>query len=67
MEITITEALAEVPTLVKRINKKQKTVIDFLARPSGLRDHRRVRDALGALAAPACAPSLAPVRRCAAA
>jgi len=38
MEITITEALAEVPTLVKRINKKQKTVIDFLARPSGLRD-----------------------------
>jgi hypothetical protein len=38
MDITITEALAEVPTLVKRIDKKQKFVIDFLSRPAGLRD-----------------------------
>jgi hypothetical protein len=38
MEITITEALAEVPTLVKRIDKKQKFVIDFLARPAAARD-----------------------------
>jgi hypothetical protein len=38
MEITITEALAEVPTLVKRIDKKQRFVTDFLARPANARD-----------------------------
>ena len=43
MDITITEALAEVPTITKRIAKKQQTVIDYLSRPSAVRDpHEKV-------------------------
>ena len=38
MDITITEALAEVPTISKRIAKKQQFVLDFLYRPSVIRD-----------------------------
>ena len=38
MDITITEALAEVPTISKRIAKKQQFVLDFLYRPSAIRD-----------------------------
>jgi hypothetical protein len=38
MDITITEALAEVPTITKRIAKKQQFVMDFLSRPASARD-----------------------------
>jgi hypothetical protein len=38
MDITITEALAEVPTIGKRIAKKQQFVQDFLARQAIVRD-----------------------------
>jgi hypothetical protein len=38
MDITITEALAEVPTISKRIAKKQQFVLDFLSRQNGVRD-----------------------------
>lgn len=38
MDITITEALAEVPTISKRITKKQQFVLDYLARQNGARD-----------------------------
>jgi hypothetical protein len=38
MDITITEALAEVPTIGKRIARKQQFVQDFLSRPSAVRD-----------------------------
>ena len=38
MDITITEALAEVPTITKRIAKKQQAVLDYLARPAAMRD-----------------------------
>lgn len=36
--ITITEALAEIPTLDKRIEKKQEFVIQYLYRQSAVRD-----------------------------
>ena len=38
MEITITEALAEVPTIQKRVAKKHQVVMDYLFRPSAIRD-----------------------------
>jgi hypothetical protein len=38
VDITITEALAEVPTISKRIAKKQQFVGDFLARQAIVRD-----------------------------
>lgn len=37
-KITITEALAEIPTIAKRIDKKQKFVEAFLFRQSAVRD-----------------------------
>ena len=38
MDITITEALAEVPTIAKKVSKKQQFVQDFLSRPAAVRD-----------------------------
>jgi len=38
VDTTITEALAEVPTISKRIAKKQQFVLDFLSRPAAVRD-----------------------------
>jgi hypothetical protein len=38
MDITVTEALAEVPTIAKKIAHKQQFVQDFLHRPSAVRD-----------------------------
>jgi hypothetical protein len=38
MDTTITEALAEVPTITKRIAKRQQFVLDYLSRPSAVRD-----------------------------
>ena len=38
MDITITEALAEVPTISKRIAKKQQVILDFLHRPAAMHD-----------------------------
>lgn len=37
-EITITEALAEIPTIMKRIEKKQQVIKNFLYRQVNLRD-----------------------------
>jgi len=37
-EITITEALAEIPTIEKRIVKKQKFILNYLYRKSSIRD-----------------------------
>ncbi|MFA5152932.1 MAG: hypothetical protein WC554_10255, partial [Clostridia bacterium] len=37
-KITITEALAEVPTISKRIEKKQEFIRSFLSRQSAVRD-----------------------------
>jgi hypothetical protein len=37
-KITITEALAEIPTIVKRIDKKQEFILNFLYRQSAVRD-----------------------------
>jgi hypothetical protein len=38
MKITVTEALAEVPTIVKRIGKKQQFIMAYLYRQSVVRD-----------------------------
>jgi hypothetical protein len=38
VDITITEALAEVPTIAKKVSKKQQFVQDFLSRPAAVRD-----------------------------
>lgn len=38
MTITITEALAEIKTLNKRIEKKRQFVLTFLSRPDAIRD-----------------------------
>ena len=37
-KITITEALAEIPTITKRINKKQEFIFSYLYRQSSVRD-----------------------------
>ena len=37
-EITITEALAEIPTIEKRIEKKQQFILNYLYRQSSIRD-----------------------------
>lgn len=37
-EITITEALAEIPTIEKRIEKKKEFIINYLYRQSSVRD-----------------------------
>ena len=37
-EITITEALAEIPTIEKRIEKKQDFILNYLYRQSSIRD-----------------------------
>lgn len=37
-EITITEALAEIPTIEKRIEKKQEFIMNYLYRQSSIRD-----------------------------
>lgn len=37
-QITITEALAEIPTIEKRIDKKQEFILNFLYRQSAVRD-----------------------------
>ena len=38
MPITITEALAEIPTIEKRITKKQEFITNYLFRVSSTRD-----------------------------
>lgn len=38
MSLTITEALAEIKTLGKRIEKKREGIVPFLARQDGIRD-----------------------------
>lgn len=38
MTITITEALAEIKTIGKRLNKKRESIYSFLARQEGVRD-----------------------------
>jgi len=38
MEITITEALAEIKTIGKRLEKKRSNVMQFLARQDGIKD-----------------------------
>jgi len=37
-EITITEALAEIPTIEKRIEKKEEFILNYLYRQSSVRD-----------------------------
>ena len=38
MAITITEALADIKTTAKRIEKKREFILNFLARPDGIKD-----------------------------
>ena len=38
MPITITEALADIKTTAKRIEKKREFIVGFLARPDGVKD-----------------------------
>lgn len=38
MKITITESLAEIPTIEKRIDKKQEFILNYLYRQSAVRD-----------------------------
>lgn len=37
-ELTITEALAEIKTIGKRIAKKQESILPYIARPEGMKD-----------------------------
>ncbi len=37
-KITITEALAEIPTIIKRIEKKEEFILNYLYRQSSIRD-----------------------------